>query len=218
MTHKWRFRLFIISQVLNLVVILLALIWDASRELRDQLKESNFGCLLIIGLLFLVVTPFHGFYAFIISRRELRNSYKSTPSPRDVSRLRIVSWMGVVISILGCATIACTILVILSMGTTEPWPPKERIENALYSVAGAAHYYRLLPSSAGGGNGSYLGFKIPRLSGVDSSEGYSLHLIGVWSDSIVAEGRYDLKSTGSIRVLIDSSAKIRDLQLFGDFK
>jgi hypothetical protein len=95
--------------------------------------------------------------------------------------------------------------------------PRDSIIRELANIADSANQYRRLPASAGGGNGSYLGFRMPKLQ-VDTWGGFSFRIISVSSDSIMVEGQYKGKENGAVRALIDTAARPRNWQYFGDYQ
>jgi len=157
-----------------------------------------------------------GFYISGAALCGWRKSRKSGLASNDAIGLRSLAWTAAAISVLQVAVGAFVSYAFLTSGEA-PLGPRDSTIDEFITIAASAHQYRHLPSSMGGGNGSYRGFRMPKVR-LDTSEGYSFRFIKVATDSIIIEGRYDRKEHGAVIAVIDSSGKCSSWYYMGDWQ
>jgi len=210
MAHKLRYRILIVAAILGVagqIPILIHILFLS----QDFPAFYN----VIQNMSAFVLAPFCAIFAFVGARRELRGFDKSTLMPLKARNMRITTVIGAAGSMLWVALVVLTLLL---WGAPDVQSDRDHIMNALNNLAAEAYQYRIHPSFSGEGDGSYVGFQIPKRFRADSAEGFSYSLISIWSDSIILEGRYERDRIGAMRVQIDSAGRLVHSQYFGDFR
>ena len=199
MIHKRRCRLLFLAQVFIVLAVSSFIILDAFLGNPLNISGSTGDFLLKLCAWLWIGSALVGFYLFVAARREFR----------------IFAWTAAILSFLQC-TLAVFSLYTLFY-TSTGYSTRDEIVFELANIANKANHYRRLSSMMGGGNGSYIGFEMPKLR-ADAKDGFSFRFVAVAPDSIIVEGRYEGKENGTIRALIDSGASPRNWEYFGDYR
>jgi hypothetical protein len=124
-------------------------------------------------------------------------------------------------ALLGAASALLSLVLIFLVTLFAPpdvQSPKDRIINDLDNLAADAYQYKVRPTSRDGGDGTYLGYQMPKHLRLDSLEGFSYRIISVYADSILLEGRCQNNQSGTIRVKMDERGTLTNWQYFGDIE
>jgi hypothetical protein len=139
------------------------------------------------------------------------------PAVEERKRLKRTALIGAGGALGSIALVVCLSLTPL----VDYMSSRDAIVNDFNNMAALAYEYRNRPLSGGGGNGSFVGWQIPKRmetwSTKDPEEGtFSYRIVSVGRDSIVLEGRYQNEKTGAVRVKVDANCRLTNWQFFGD--
>lgn len=100
----------------------------------------------------------------------------------------------------------------VSTGTMQS--NRDAVINDLNNLAALAYQYRIRPKTMGGGQGSYLGFKIPEKMSTNSNASYEVLAA---MDSLVQYKATSVNGFGTVEASIDANGRLRGWEYTGAF-
>jgi hypothetical protein len=110
-------------------------------------------------------------------------------------------------------------LVVLShFNPPDVQTQRDHIINDLYNLSADCYHYRTSSGSTGGGDGSFVGYRISDNVKLDTLGGFSYNVVSIYADSIFFEGRCQNDQSGSVQVKLDEYGRMSNWRYFGDLE
>jgi len=188
---------------------------------QKAVEPGRGGLILTFGILSIVLLgPILGIPAWVMGHRDLKKIRAGLIAAGQKGLTQsgmILGIIGTFISPFVIIVVGIAIAVGLSLFSAQSVQSnRDAIINDLNNIAAQAYQYRIRPTSMGGGEGSYRGFRIPTKMRTNENGSYEARV--VTSDLLEFTATSAQNNTNAITVYIDSDGRLTNWTYRGDFQ